>query len=1285
MDPATPSFPVKQHEGRAQCSSPVLLSSNSIAEIERCADGDDEKQPFLPPEEVRPEHLKDAVMSGDVERVKRLINAGVTVNCAFRAPQGGFVTLLHVLSENPDLPNAVPIFEELLRGKANLNGRSSTGCTPLIRACLHKHLHLCEALLDGGSDVAPVNDHGHDAMSCAAMLPPVVNQRVEMADVLSSQIITLLVSKNMDINAIVAKKHKWPSLDENGRRAARQELGTAVDGEPRNIGGSSLYEAVKYSNAMAVTSLLQSGTSPRWLHEAVEMSSVDVTEALLNAKADPHRKNGEGQTPLDVALKRGEEEITNLLRDKLGEWDRNKLGSFAGLQSRTQSASVHTSEEVINHPNMVITEDLMESVDTRGSMIGPGGDKRVTFNCGGSDGPKDSKDSTMRNKSRQRRSIHDGKMNLRFSPTVTKIPTGGLGTQTFARAKTKLSHLTTIMSVDVDNRPLTTFEKFQRQDLPRWCRALTKQNWFNIMMFLALLFALFLPDAWVVFDMVDNSELDIVLTVVLGLFVIELVVQSIGFRRTYWGSFFFWMDLLGTVSMLLDLTYVVGSSALANNQMNDRELGSDDGGFTYFSDNIVVLRAARAAKLGARAGRFTKLVKVMRFIPGMKKQVGINEGQGAANKISKALTMALSTRVSCLIIVMVMILPIFTKVYTYPDQDWSMLTWLHHIEHKALTPPRSWAELELAIREFDDFYEERSLNYFPMTVQVALENTTTTWTLDETIPNRIYNTVYLSGDHVVFALNFEGPHQMEAIMNMALVVFVITLMVATSLFLSQSVHKRVVVPLEGLLTKVRATASTIFKSVTDMSSKLKQEDDDHVNGEEGGEEKNNGFDEETSLLEKVINKLAVVSEIVMEKTPDNVETLEHLGGIFVQPPGGNGTAQLDDVELGDFDIDNREETDIDGLMEISAMILSKAGLTLDYLDSWAFNPLDLDRPGLHASLSCMLRPYQNTMSLHDPQILGNFLEAVEVGYKKINPYHNFPHAVDVTHGVYKELGLCQTEQFLSAIERCALLIGGVCHDIGHPGLNNPFLVETSHELGLLYNDRSPLENMHCAKTFEIVNNPKNAILVNLSKSTFQEVRRIIIEAILHTDMAHHFTMVKEILMLYEVNSVVLEYNRNVFEKEDETGEFPTREAVEVFRQADTKKLLRNLFLHASDISNPFRPFEVCKKWAEKVLEEFFLQGDMEKELGITVQMLNDRDKVNKPNSQIGFIEFLVSPLVFAMVKVLPSVEECCEQLLDNVKCWQQEWEHDPDANPTAEEREAVAGRISKLEAKYQQR
>merc|ERR1740121_3386990 len=175
-------------------------------------------------------------------------------------------------------------------------------------------------------------------------------------------------------------------------------------------------------------------------------------------------------------------------------------------------------------------------------------------------------------------------------------------------------------------------------------------------------------------------------------------------------------------------------------------------------------------------------------------------------------------------------------------------------------------------------------------------------------------------------------------------------------------------------------------------------------------------------------------------------------------------------------------------------------------------------------------------------------------------------------------------------------------------------------------------------------------------------------------------MIKEVQMMYEVNSEVLDASREFFNEDPD--EFPTREAVECFRQAESRKLLAKLMLHMADISNSTKPFRICRIWAWQVLEEFFLQGDAERRLGLPVQTLNDREKVNRPFSQVGFIEFLVSPLLFAVVKVLPPTEQQAEQLILNVKTWESHWLTESRPPPSEHEKRSLRDRIVKLEAKY---
>ena len=50
------------------------------------------------------------------------------------------------------------------------------------------------------------------------------------------------------------------------------------------------------------------------------------------------------------------------------------------------------------------------------------------------------------------------------------------------------------------------------------------------------------------------------------------------------------------------------------------------------------------------------------------------------------------------------------------------------------------------------------------------------------------------------------------------------------------------------------------------------------------------------------------------------------------------------------------------------------------------------------------------------------------------------------------------------------------------------------------------------------------------------------------------------------------------------------------------------------------------RWSLRVLEEFFNQGDREKDEGLPVTPLCDRATTSLPASQINFLEFIVTPL-----------------------------------------------------------
>jgi len=60
-------------------------------------------------------------------------------------------------------------------------------------------------------------------------------------------------------------------------------------------------------------------------------------------------------------------------------------------------------------------------------------------------------------------------------------------------------------------------------------------------------------------------------------------------------------------------------------------------------------------------------------------------------------------------------------------------------------------------------------------------------------------------------------------------------------------------------------------------------------------------------------------------------------------------------------------------------------------------------------------------------------------------------------------------------------------------------------------------------------------------------------------------------------------------------------------------------LHLADLSGPTKPWEICEQWTERIMEEFYEEGDEEKMLGLDLGALNDRETVVVPKAQVGTV------------------------------------------------------------------
>jgi hypothetical protein len=95
-------------------------------------------------------------------------------------------------------------------------------------------------------------------------------------------------------------------------------------------------------------------------------------------------------------------------------------------------------------------------------------------------------------------------------------------------------------------------------------------------------------------------------------------------------------------------------------------------------------------------------------------------------------------------------------------------------------------------------------------------------------------------------------------------------------------------------------------------------------------------------------------------------------------------------------------------------------------------------------------------------------------------------------------------ELLQPFDALTLLISAIGHDVGHPGVNNAFLVALNAPLAQLYNDRSVLESFHCAAYSQLLRRywPK----------AFSDItmRKLMINNILATDMGLHFKYMSDL-------------------------------------------------------------------------------------------------------------------------------------------------------------------------------
>ncbi|CAH1793422.1 unnamed protein product [Owenia fusiformis] len=258
-----------------------------------------------------------------------------------------------------------------------------------------------------------------------------------------------------------------------------------------------------------------------------------------------------------------------------------------------------------------------------------------------------------------------------------------------------------------------------------------------------------------------------------------------------------------------------------------------------------------------------------------------------------------------------------------------------------------------------------------------------------------------------------------------------------------------------------------------------------------------------------------------------------------------------------------------------------------------------------------------------------WLLSVKKNYRPVL-YHNWRHAFNVAQTMYCIIKQDNMRSSLTDLEILALLVACLCHDLDHRGTNNQFQIKTMSPLAQLYST-SVMEHHHFDQCIMILSTKGTEILSNLSQDQYEHAIKILEGAILATDLALYFRYRGEFFNM--VNSGQADWAND-----------------------EHRELLRSMMMTACDVSAISKPWEVQKNVAKLVADEFFEQGDREKEeLKIKPVDMMDRDKKDRlPEMQVGFIDSICLPVYQALVKVCHTTEPLLKGCKDNRENWTNE-------------------------------
>ncbi|KAL0234664.1 hypothetical protein PCE1_001700 [Barthelona sp. PCE] len=258
-------------------------------------------------------------------------------------------------------------------------------------------------------------------------------------------------------------------------------------------------------------------------------------------------------------------------------------------------------------------------------------------------------------------------------------------------------------------------------------------------------------------------------------------------------------------------------------------------------------------------------------------------------------------------------------------------------------------------------------------------------------------------------------------------------------------------------------------------------------------------------------------------------------------------------------------------------------------------------------------------NLKEQRLRQFFFDVIET-MSQHNAYHNRSHVLDVLYISVFFIAHSTIDSFKPE-ELLSVGLATICHDCGHPGLNEACLRKIDHDITKAFPDASPLEKLHLKITKHTIT--ASGLLSHLGSGVVDRIISNVEQLIISTDMALHSKILHSATAL---EGLTLE-------------QIPPEKRI-IFLQ---------LFIKAVDISNVTKSFSLAKRWAQRYYREVQDMVTIAPSFAPDLSPPLPASLADVCKQQIGFINFLALPLFTMLTECYTEINFVITNIKHNLR------------------------------------